>query len=135
MLDLDTTDLERHGGQEGRFFHGYYDEYCYLPLYIFCGEHVLCARLRQANIDAAAGSRQEVERVVQQIRARWPQVRIVHPATPGRWCFNRPGRICAAEMRAAGAPNYFTPASQPPGSGECAFAEPVEPRVASGSLV
>ena len=77
VLDLDTTDLELHGGQEGRFFHGYYDEYCYLPLYIFCGEHVLCARLRQANIDAAAGSRKEVERVVQQIRARWPQVRII----------------------------------------------------------
>jgi hypothetical protein len=56
VLDLDTTDLELHGGQEGRFFHGYYDEYCYLPLYIFCGEHVLCARLRQANIDASAGS-------------------------------------------------------------------------------
>jgi Transposase DDE domain group 1 len=76
VLDLDTTDLELHGGQEGRFFHGYYDEYCYLPLYIFCGEHVLCARLRQANIDASAGSLKEVERVVQQIRARWPEVRI-----------------------------------------------------------
>ena len=76
-LDLDTTDLELHGGQEGRFFHGYYDEYCYLPLYIFCGEHVLCARLRQANIDASAGSLKEVERVVQQIRARWPEVRII----------------------------------------------------------
>jgi hypothetical protein len=76
VLDLDTTDLELHGGQEGRFFHGYYDEYCYLPLYIFCGEHVLCARLRQANIDAAAGSLKEVERVVQQIRARWPAVQI-----------------------------------------------------------
>jgi hypothetical protein len=77
VLDLDTTDLELHGGQEGRFFHGYYDEYCYLPLYIFCGEHVLCARLREANSDAAAGSLKEVERVVQQIRARWPAVRII----------------------------------------------------------
>lgn len=77
VLDLDTTDLELHGGQEGRFFHGYYDEYCYLPLYIFCGEHVLCARLRQANIDASAGAVKEVERVVQQIRARWPEVRII----------------------------------------------------------
>ena len=76
VLDLDTTDLELHGGQEGRFFHGYYDEYCYLPLYIFCGEHVLCVRLRQANIDASAGSLKEVERVVQRIRARWPEVRI-----------------------------------------------------------
>lgn len=77
VLDLDTTDLELHGRQEGRFFHGYYDEYCYLPLYIFCGEHVLCARLRQANIDASAGARKEVERVVEQIRARWPEVRII----------------------------------------------------------
>ena len=76
VLDLDTTDLELHGGQEGRFFHGYYDEYCYLPLYIFCGEHVLCVRLRQANIDASAGSLREVQRVVGQIRARWPEVRI-----------------------------------------------------------
>ena len=76
VLDLDTTDLELHGGQEGRFFHGYYDEYCYLPLYIFCGEHVLCVRLRQANIDASAGSLREVQRVVRQIRARWPEVRI-----------------------------------------------------------
>jgi hypothetical protein len=77
VLDLDTTDLELHGGQEGRFFHGYYDEYCYLPLYIFCGEHLLCVRLRQANIDAAAGSLAEVERIVAQIRACWPQTRII----------------------------------------------------------
>ena len=55
MLDVDTTDLPLHGKQEGRFFHGYYDNYCYLPLYIFCGEHVLCARLREANHDAAFG--------------------------------------------------------------------------------
>lgn len=77
VLDLDTTDLELHGGQEGRFFHGYYDEYCYLPLYIFCGEHVLCVRLRQADIDASAGSLDEVGRIVAQIRARWPQTRLI----------------------------------------------------------
>jgi hypothetical protein len=77
VLDLDTTDLELHGGQEGRFFHGYYDEYCYLPLYIFCGEHVLCARLREANIDAAAGSLEEVARIVAQIRALWPHTRVI----------------------------------------------------------
>jgi hypothetical protein len=76
VLDVDTTDIELHGGQEGRFFHGYYDEYCYLPLYIFCGEHLLCVRLREANIDAAAGSLDEIRRVVEQIRARWPEVRI-----------------------------------------------------------
>jgi len=77
VLDIDTTDLPLHGKQEGRFFHGYYDEYCYLPLYIFCGEQVLCARLREANHDAAFGSLAEVERIVRQIRAAWPSVRIV----------------------------------------------------------
>ena len=77
ILDIDTTDLPLHGHQEGRFFHGYYDCYCYLPLYIFCGEQVLCARLRQANHDAAFGSRQEIERIVVQIRTAWPGVRII----------------------------------------------------------
>jgi len=97
VLDLDTTDLELHGGQEGRFFHGYYDEYCYLPLYIFCGEHVLCARLREANIDTAAGSLKEVERVVGQIRARWPHVRMILRGDSGfcrdelmHWCEQQP---------------------------------------------
>lgn len=61
ILDVDTTDLPLHGKQEGRFFHGYYDSYCYLPLYTFCGEHVLCARLRQSNSDASAGSLAEIE--------------------------------------------------------------------------
>lgn len=77
VLDLDTTDLELHGGQQGRFFHGYYDEYCYLPLYIFCGEHLLCARLRQADIDASAGSLAEVKRIMAQIHARWPHTRVI----------------------------------------------------------
>jgi hypothetical protein len=77
VLDVDTTDVELHGGQEGRFFHGYYDEYCYLPLYVFCGEHLLCVRLRQANIDAAAGSLREIQHIIRQIRESWPQVRIV----------------------------------------------------------
>lgn len=77
ILDVDTTDLPLHGQQEGRFFHGYYDCYCYLPLYIFCGEHVLCARLREANHDAAFGSRQEIERIVAQIRMAWPSVKII----------------------------------------------------------
>jgi Transposase DDE domain group 1 len=93
VLDLDTTDLELHGGQEGRFFHGYYDEYCYLPLYIFCGEHLLCVRLRQANIDASAGSLAEVERIVAQIRACWPHTRVILRGDSGfcrdelmRWC-------------------------------------------------
>ena len=75
-LDLDATDDPLHGHQEGRFFHGYYKAYCYLPLYIFCGEHLLCARLRPANNDAAAGSVTELARIIGQIRQRWPDVRI-----------------------------------------------------------
>jgi hypothetical protein len=77
VLDVDATDLPLHGKQEGRFFHGYYGNYCYLPLYVFCGEHVLCARLREANHDASFGCRQEIERIVAQIRAAWPGVKIV----------------------------------------------------------
>lgn len=76
VLDIDTTDVALHGNQEGRFFHGYYDHYCYLPLYIFSGEHLLGARLRCANIDASAGSLSEIRRIVEQIREHWPQVRI-----------------------------------------------------------
>ena len=83
VLDLDVTDLPLHGHQEGRFFHGYYDEYCYLPLYIFAGEHLLCARLRTADQDAAAGSKQEVERIVGQIRSKWADARIVVRADSG----------------------------------------------------
>ena len=93
VLDLDVTDLPLHGHQEGRFFHGYYDSYCYLPLYIFCGEHLLCARLRTADQDAAAGSKEEVKRVVTQIRQAWPEVRIILRGDSGfcreelmRWC-------------------------------------------------
>lgn len=77
VLDLDATDDPIHGNQEGRFFHGYYREYCYLPLYIICGEFVLCARLRSSNIDASAGALEEVQRIVAQIRTKWPQVEIV----------------------------------------------------------
>ena len=93
ILDLDATDDAVHGHQEGRFFHGYYDCYCYLPLYIFCGRHLLVAKLRRANIDGAAGARQEVERIVAHIRTRWPRVRIVLRADSGfareelmAWC-------------------------------------------------
>ena len=76
-LDLDATDDPLYGQQEGRFFHGYYRCYCYLPLYIFCGEHLLCARLRPSNIDGAAGSVEELTRIVGQIREHWPNTRIV----------------------------------------------------------
>src|ERR1700758_4820606 len=92
-LDLDATDDPLHGQQEGRFFHGYYDNYCYLPLYVFCGRHLLAAKLRPANIDASAGSVEEVARIVAQIRQRWPQIRILLRADAGfarealmAWC-------------------------------------------------
>ena len=77
VLDLDATDDPIHGHQSGRFFHGYYKNYCYLPLYIFCGAHLLCARLRPSNIDASAGSVKELQRIVGRIRAAWPTVQIV----------------------------------------------------------
>jgi hypothetical protein len=76
VLDLDATDDPVHGNQEGRFFHGYYGHYCYLPLYIFCEDHLLCARLRPSNIDASAGCVEEVNRIVAEIRQAWPQVKI-----------------------------------------------------------
>jgi hypothetical protein len=77
VLDLDATDDPVHGEQEGRFFHGYYMHYCYLPLYLFCGDHLLVAKLRPSNIDASKGAVAELERVVTQIRAQWPEVEIV----------------------------------------------------------
>jgi hypothetical protein len=97
ILDLDATDDPLHGHQEGRFFHGYYDGYydcyCYLPLYIYSGPHLLASKLRRADIDAAAGAVEETARIVGQIRARWPQVRIVLRADSGfarealmAWC-------------------------------------------------
>lgn len=93
ILDLDATDDPLHGEQEGRFFHGYYGGYCYLPLYIFCGPHLLCARLRSSDRDASAGAVAEVERIVEQIRSRWPQVQVILRADSGfareelmAWC-------------------------------------------------
>jgi len=82
-LDLDATDDPLHGHQEGRFFHAYYDGYCYLPLYIFCGRHLLAAKLRRSNIDAAAGAVAEIARIVAGIRQRWPKVRILLRADSG----------------------------------------------------
>jgi hypothetical protein len=76
ILDLDATDDPIHGNQEGRFYHGYYEEYCYLPLYIFCGEHLLAAKLRMSNIDGAEGALEEVQRIVGMVRQRWPNVKI-----------------------------------------------------------
>jgi hypothetical protein len=93
VLDLDATDVPLHGHQEGRFFHGYYDCYCYLPLYVFCGRQLLAAKLRRSNIDASAGAKDEVARLVARIRRRWPKVRILLRADSGfareelmAWC-------------------------------------------------
>jgi hypothetical protein len=92
-LDLDATDDPLHGHQEGRFFHGYYDCYCYLPLYVFCGRHLLAAKLRRSNIDASAGATEEIARIVGRLRARWPRVRVLLRADSGfaretlmAWC-------------------------------------------------
>ncbi len=93
VLDVDATDDLVHGQQEGRFFHGYYRHYCYLPLYVFCGEHLLCARLRPSNIDASAGTLEELERIVSQIRSSWPEVELIVRGDSGfcreklmNWC-------------------------------------------------
>ena len=93
VIDVDATDSPLHGHQEGRFFHGYYDCYCYLPLFVFWGRHLLAAKLRPANIDAAAGSVEEVARIVGQVRERWPETTIVIRADSGfcrdalmSWC-------------------------------------------------
>ena len=122
VLDLDATDIPLYGHQPERFFHGYYDSYCYLPLYIFAGDQLLCARLRPANQDAAAGSVEEVSRIVTQVRRRWPEVRIVLRADSGfcreelmAWCEanhvdflfglarnQRLSRIIGAQMHQAG---------------------------------
>jgi hypothetical protein len=121
VLDLDATDIPLYGHQPERFFHGYYDSYCYLPLYIFCGDQLLCARLRTANQDASAGSVEEVSRIVEQLRQRWPQVKIVLRADSGfcreelmAWCEanrvdylfglarnQRLGKIIGAQMQQA----------------------------------
>src|ERR1700731_5490344 len=77
IIDLDATDDPLHGQQEGKFFHGYYNCYCYLPLYIFCGRHLLAAKLRRSNIDGSAGAVEEVARIIAQIRRRWPRIRIL----------------------------------------------------------
>ena len=93
VLDLDNTDIPLHGGQEGRFFHGYYDEFCYLPLYVFCGRHLLLARQRRATSPAAMARCEEMARIIAQIRRKWRWVRIILRGDSGfandplmRWC-------------------------------------------------
>jgi hypothetical protein len=94
VLDLDATDDPIHGHQLGRFFHGYYDGYCYLPLYIFCGEHLLCAKLRPADIDGAAGSVKQLAKIIEPIRRVWPEVRIIVRGDSG---FCRENVMCWCE--------------------------------------
>ena len=98
VLDVDATDDPLHGQQEGRYFHGYYDCYCYLPLYVTCGRHVLSGQLRSASVDPATGVEQELERIVQQIRQRWPDVAVIVRGDSGfsresvmAWCEGQPG--------------------------------------------
>lgn len=98
ILDLDATDDPLHGMQEGRYFHGYYRCYCYLPLYIFCGDHLLCAQLQTADIDPAKGVVSQLERIVPAIRKKWPQVDILVRGDSGfcrndimSWCEKTPG--------------------------------------------
>jgi hypothetical protein len=93
VLDLDNTDIPLHGEQEGRFFHGYYDEYCYLPLYVFCGRHLLLARQRRANVAGSDGAVEEMARIIARIRKTWPRVRVILRGDSGfaneplmRWC-------------------------------------------------
>jgi hypothetical protein len=100
VLDLDATDIPLYGQQPERFFHGYYDSYCYLPLYIFAGDQLLCARLRPSNADGAAGALDEVKRIVARLRARWPKVRIVLRGDSGfcreelmAWCESQQTRV------------------------------------------
>jgi len=133
-----------HGQQEARFFHGYYGHYCYLPLYVFCGDHLLCARLRPSNIDASAGSLEEVQRIVRQIRARWPKTRIILRADSG-FCReqtaglvrNQRGGLCirlraqpalATDHRARDAPGQARAPAHGKNRRGCSASSPIAPR-------
>ena len=132
ILDVDATDDPVHGHQEGRFFHGYYREYCYLPLYIFCGEQLLCARLRRADQDAAAGTREELARIIESIRLRWPETRILVRGDSGfcredlmGWCEAQDvdyvfGLAKNSRLKAAIAAELCTAQAQYEASGEAA---------------
>ena len=110
VFDLDATDDPLHGRQEGRFFHGYYGCYCYLPLYIFCGRHLLAAKLRRSNIDASKGAVEEVDRIVAQIRSSWPNVRIILRADSG---FAREDLMSLAGLLTCVASQFGSKASWP----------------------
>ena len=99
ILDMDATDDRLHGNQEGRFYHGYYRCYCYLPLYIFCGDELLVVKLRTSGIDGSAGAAEEAARVVGQIRERWPEVQILLRGDSG---FCRDGLMSWCEREGVG---------------------------------
>jgi hypothetical protein len=138
VIDLDATDFAIHGRQEGRFFHGYYDHYCYLPLYIFCGEHLLCARLRSSNIDACAGSTDELAPIIEKLRAAWPTTRITIRGDSGfcreeilGWCEARGVDYViglAKNERLIAQSQYFL------GAAQCAFASSGESEREYGEL-
>jgi Transposase DDE domain group 1 len=147
VLDLDATDDPLHGHQEGRFFHGYYDCHCYLPLYVFCGRHLLAAKLRRSNIDASAGAVEEVARIIGQNRARWPRVRIVLRGDGGfardvlmSWCeANRVDYLfgLARNPRPAGASTSNSPGlstmPKPPADPHAASPTSAGPRATAGA--
>ncbi len=117
ILDFDATDDPLYGHQEGRFFHGYYDHYCYLPLYVFCGKHLLCARLRPSNIDASKGTVEELSRIIPQIRERWPEVEILVRADSGFardeimcWCEEHDVQYVIGMARNSRLERYLAPA-------------------------
>jgi hypothetical protein len=118
ILDLDATDDPLHGNQEGRFFHGYYDCHCYLPLYIFCGRHLLAAKLRRSNIDASAGAVEEVTRIVGRIRRRWTE-----DADPAARRFRLRPRVADGMVRGepCGLPGAAATPPRPPASGPRLF--------------
>lgn len=97
VIDLDATDDQIHGHQEGRYFHGYYDHHCYLPLYMFCGHHLLSATLNTSDVEPAKGARKDLKRVIAQIHEKWPEVRTVIRGDSGfcrdeimAWCEDTP---------------------------------------------
>ena len=125
VLDVDATDDPLHGHQEGRFFHGYYRSYCYLPLYIFCGEHLLCARLRPSNIDGAPGTVEELERIIAQIRRSWHWRRTRASLRPWPASLHKPESSMKARLSRRGC--FVTSSTRPARAGLARGALSVKP--------
>ncbi|MGI9303748.1 MAG: IS1380 family transposase [Gammaproteobacteria bacterium] len=137
VLDVDATDDPLHGEQEGRFFHGYYRHYCYLPLYIFCGDHLLCARLRSADKDGAAGTQEELSRIVGQLREAWSKTQIIVRGDSGfcrdellSWCEQEPGvdYVCRGGKKR---PPRWTQIARPTPWGYCSSTSTMNARYGS----